>query len=110
MPQLRQFSLQTKTKSARANIALLTLVWLAITAGGVSAIVRATAHINTRAQLQTQADSIALVAADRGDAIAREFAAQLMVVIVSLQHNGSVVTVRVSDAGFIAESSALRPP
>ena len=109
LPRLRQFSPQTKTKSARANIALLTLIWFAITAGGASAIVRATTHINSRARLQTHADSIALVAADRGDAAAREFAAHLTVVIVELQRNGSVVTITVADSGLVAESSALRP-
>lgn len=110
MPQLRQSSLPTKNKSQRANIALLTLVWLAVTAGGAWTIATATAHVSARAQLQTNADSIALVAASRGDAIARTFASRLSVQLVSLQHGESVVTVVVRKANLVATASALAAP
>ena len=110
MPQLRQSSLPTKNKSQRANIALLTLVWLAVTAGGTWSVATATAHVSARAQLQTNADSVALVAASRGDAIARTFAARLSVQLVSLQHGESVVTVVVRKANLVATASALAAP
>ena len=110
MPQLRQSSLPTKSKSQRASIALLSLVWLAITAGGTWSIATATAHVAARAQLQTNADSVALVAASRGDAIARTFASRLSVQLVSLQHGESVVTVVVRKADLAAAASALGAP
>lgn len=110
MPQLRQSSLPTKNKSQRASIALLSLVWLAITAGGTWSIATATAHVAARAQLQTNADSVALVAASRGDAIARTFASRLSVQLVSLQHGESVVTVVVRKADLAAAASALGAP
>ena len=110
MPQLHPSSLPTKSKSQRANIALLTLVWLAVTAGGTWSIATATAHVSARAQLQTNADSVALVAANRGDAIARTFASQLSVQLVSLQHGESVVTVVVRKANLVATASALAAP
>ena len=110
MPQLRQSSLPTKSKSQRASIALLSLVWLAVTAGGTWSIATATAHVAARAQLQTSADSVALVAASRGDAIARAFASRLSVQLVSLQHGESVVTVVVRKADLVATASALGAP
>ena len=110
MPQLRQSSLPTKSKSQRASIALLSLVWLAITAGGTWSIATATAHVAARAQLQTNADSVALVAASRGDAIARTFASRLSVQLVSLQHGETVVTVVVRKADLVATASALGAP
>jgi len=110
LPQLHQSSLPTKNKSQRANIALLTLVWLAVTAGGTWSVAIATAHVSARAQLQTNADSIALVAASRGDAIARAFASRLSVQLVSLQHGESVVTVVVRKANLVATASALGVP
>ena len=110
MPQLHPSSLPTKSKSQRANIALLTLVWLAVTAGGMWSIATATAHVSTRAQLQTNADSVALVAASRGDAIARTLAARVSVQLVSLQHIKSVVTVVVREGNLVATASALAAP
>ena len=110
MPQLRPSSLPTKNKSQRANIALLTLVWLAVTAGGAWCITTATARVSARAQLQTNADSVALVAASRGDAIARTFAAQLSVQLLSLQHKESLVTVVVKTSDLVATASALAAP
>ena len=110
MPQLRQSSLPTKNKSQRASIALLSLVWLAVTAGGTWSIATATAHVAARAQLQTNADSVALVAASRGDAIARTFASRLSVQLVSLQHGETVVTVVVRKADLVATASALGAP
>lgn len=110
MPQLHPSSLPTKSKSQRANIALLTLVWLAVTAGGMWSVAKATAHVSTRAQLQTNADSVALVAASRGDAIARTFAARVSVQLVSLQHIKSVVTVVVRKGNLVATASALAAP
>ena len=110
MPQLHPSSLPTKSKSQRANIALLTLVWLAVTAGGMWSVATATAHVSARAQLQTNADSVALVAANRGDAIARTFAARVSVQLVSLQHIKSVVTVVVRKGNLVATASALAAP
>ena len=107
MPQLRQSSQPTKSNSQRANVALLTLVWLAVTGGGLWSVATATAHVVARAQLQTAADSVALVAASRGDAMARTFATRLSVQLVSLQHNELVVTVVVKQASRVATASAL---
>jgi len=85
-------------------------VWLAVTAGGTWSIATATAHVAARAQLQTNADSVALVAASRGDSIARTFASRLSVQLVSLQHGESVVTVVVRKADLVATASALGAP
>jgi hypothetical protein len=110
LPQLRQSSPPTKNKSQRANVALLTLLWLAVTAAGTWSISAATAHVSAREQLQTNADSVALVAASRGDAIARTFASRLSVQLISLQHVESVVTVVVRKADLVATASALGAP
>ena len=105
----RRYSPQTRTDPDRANIALLTLVWLAVTSFGVLAIARAASVVYDRAQAQTLADAVALVAADRDPQRAREFAGHVNATVVSMTVHERVVTVTVSVGGTRASASAVMP-
>ena len=108
MPQLRQSSLQTKSKS-RGSISLLSIVWCVITIVGMTAITRATVVVHQRATVQTIADSVALAAADHGDDVARTFARTMNVEVLAITRNGHAVTVRITANNRTAIASALRP-
>lgn len=108
MLRLHQFSQQTKNKS-RGSISLLSIVWVAITLFGVAAITRATVVVHHRAVVQTNADAIALAAADHGDETARQFARLLNVRVVSMKRGAHTVTVRIFAHGQNAEATAFRP-
>lgn len=76
---------------------------------GMMAIVRATVTINARSIAQTNADAVALVAADRGIDPARDFArkAGINVVAIALSENTATATV---DVGSVrATASAVKP-
>lgn len=90
-------------------MSLLVIVWLVITCAGVSAIARATAVVQQRAEVQTHADAIVLAAASYGDDVARRFAGLLQVRVISLVRTGKVVTVRITANQQQATASAIQP-
>ena len=108
MPQLRQFSPQTKSKS-RGSISLLSIIWCVITIAGMTAITRATVVVHQRATVQTIADSVALAVADHGDGVARTFARTMNVEVLAITRNEHAVTVRIAASNRAASASALRP-
>jgi hypothetical protein len=103
---LHQFSLPTKSES-RGSIALLSVVWLAIAVIGVGSLTRVTVELHERAVAQTNADSIALVAADYGDATAMRFALTLHTSVSSVDRDSNTVTVHVVQRGHHAIATAL---
>lgn len=108
LPQSHQFSLQTKSKS-RGSVALLSVIWLATTGAGMSAIARATVVVHQRAEVQTDADVIALAAADYGNNTARQLASSLHVEVMSLTRTSNTVTVVVKAHRRIATATAIQP-
>ena len=108
MLRLRQFSPQTKSKS-RGSIALLSVVWLAVTVISVGSLTRVTATIHRHAEVQTHADSIALAAADHGDDKALRFARSLHVTVVSIRRTNNTVTIHVAQRELHAIATALHP-
>ena len=108
LPQLHQSSPQTKSKS-RASISLLSIIWLAITAAGITAISRATVVVHQRALLQTNADAIALASANHGDDTARRFADAVSVHVVSMTRHDNTVTVLVMANHYQASATATDP-
>lgn len=85
------------------------MLWLAFTVIAVASVARATLTINARAVAQTNADSVALVAVDRGIAVAKDFAraAHIDVVELTVADNSATATVR--DGSISASSSAMKP-
>ena len=84
-------------------------MWLAVTCVGMSAVVRAATTINARAVAQTGADTVALVAADRGELTARRISRWLGVDIVTIVSSGSSVTVEVRVGDVRSSASAVKP-
>ncbi len=76
---------------------------------GVGSIARATVTINDRAVAQTNADSVALVAADRGVESAREFARTARIDLVDIEVSGDIATATVRVGRFVATADALKP-
>lgn len=103
------FSPPTKTDRERGSITLLTTVWLAATLVGVVAVARATVALNARSVAQTNADAVALVAADRGVAAAQRFADSADIDVMSIEASPGRATVTVRAGHVDATASALKP-
>jgi hypothetical protein len=84
-------------------------VWLAITVLGVATVARATATMNDRAVAQTNADSVALVAVDRGVDAAKDFARRVSIQVVALEMSGNMATATVRVGRFVATAGAVKP-
>jgi hypothetical protein len=82
---------------------------LALTVIGVAAVARTTSSINERAVAQTNADSVALVAADRGVDAARHFSRRAAINAVAIEVVDNMVTVAVREGSTVAQSSAVKP-
>jgi hypothetical protein len=76
---------------------------------GAASVARATVTINDRAVAQTNADSVALVAADRGVVAARDFARRANINVVALDMSGNTATATVRVGRFMATADALKP-
>lgn len=119
LPRLRQFFPPTKNKfspthhtlcrcqRARGNVAVLSVMWCALTVVGGAAIARAT-HITVVAgNGQFIADAVALAYVDRGATRAEFLARTLGVSIEKIETSSNgIVTIEVHGQGFSATSSA----
>ncbi|MEY3806508.1 MAG: hypothetical protein RIR69_1320 [Actinomycetota bacterium] len=93
--------------ASRGNVAVLSVVWCALTVFGCVALVRATHITVVKGNGQFMADAIALTYADRGATSANTLARALGVSIEKIDTSGNgVVTVEVRGQGFYAISSA----
>ena len=104
---LSHIRVRTTRPQPRGNIAVLSVVWLALTIMGCTAIVRATRTAVLRAETQFAADAIALAYADHGATRAELFARTVGVTIASVSRNGEgIITIEVQGNRFRAKSEA----
>lgn len=100
------FSQRPHNHHQRGSISVLSVLWLAFTLLGVTAITHATAVVQQRAFVQEAADSIALAAVINGRSSAHQLEQMLRVNVIRLELINNDVTVEVSAFGFTATSSA----
>lgn len=90
----------------RGSISILSVLWIAFTLLGVTAISLATQVVQQRAFVQEAADSIALAAVINGPSTAHTLEQLLQVTVTRLALSNSEATVEVSAHGYTAISSA----
>lgn len=118
LPQLHPFCPPTTNRFSRTfahhvhdfgrgNIAVLSVIWVALTVLGCTAIARATQTTVLRADTQFAADAVALAYADHGATRADFLARTLGVTIASVIRNteGNII-IEVVGRGFRAQSEA----
>ena len=84
-------------------------MWLAFTVIGMTAIMRATTTVNDRSVAQTEADAVALVAADRGAETARRFARDAHIDVVDINTTDGSATATVQSGDAVATARAEKP-